>query len=69
MGRRRKVGPNVSSLRRQIGIIPQDSFLFNDSIKNNIAFGNLKASLDEIKIAAKKANADDFINNLPQLYD
>jgi len=60
---------SLESLRSMIAIVPQDSFLFNDSIKNNIAFGNLKASLDEIKIAAKKANADDFINNLPQLYD
>ena len=60
---------SLESLRSMIAIVPQDSFLFNDSIKNNIAFGDLKASLDEIKIAAKKANADNFINNLPQLYD
>jgi subfamily B ATP-binding cassette protein MsbA len=52
-----------------ISIVPQDSFLFNDSIKNNIAFGKLGASLDEIKMAAKKANANEFINDLPQLYD
>jgi len=60
---------SLESLRSMISIVPQDSFLFNDSIKNNIAFGKLGASLDEIKMAAKKANANEFINDLPQLYD
>ena len=60
---------SLESLRSLISIVPQDSFLFNDSIKNNIAYGNLDASFDEIKLAAEKANAKDFINNLPDLYN
>ena len=60
---------SLESLRSMISIVPQDSFLFNDTIKNNIAFGKLDAGLDEIQMAAKKANANEFISNLPQLYD
>ena len=60
---------SIESLRSLVSIVPQDSFLFNDSIKHNIAYGNLDASFDEIKLAAQKANAEDFINNLPDLYN
>ena len=60
---------SLKSLRSLISIVPQDSFLFNDSIKNNIAYGDLNASFDEIKLAAQKANAEDFINKLPELYN
>jgi len=60
---------SLKSLRELISIVPQDSFLFNDTIKNNIQFGKLNASMEEIKAAAKKANADNFINNLTNRYD
>lgn len=60
---------SLESLRSLISIVPQDSFLFNDSIKHNIGYGNISASFDEIKLAAQKANAEDFIENLPDLYN
>tara|TARA_B100001250_G_C19587950_1_gene695060 strand:- start:3 stop:866 length:864 start_codon:yes stop_codon:yes gene_type:complete len=60
---------SLESLRSLISIVPQDSFLFNDSIKHNIGYGNIEASFDEIKLAAQKANAKDFIENLPDLYN
>ena len=60
---------SLNSLRELISIVPQDSFLFNDTIKNNIQFGKLNASIQEIEAAAKKANADNFINNLTDKYD
>ena len=60
---------SLESLRTMISIVPQDSFLFNDTIKNNIMFGKLDATFDEIKEAAEKANANEFINNFPEMYD
>jgi subfamily B ATP-binding cassette protein MsbA len=60
---------SLHSLRRQIGLVTQDPFLFHDSIRANIAFGKPDASLDEIVAAAKAANADDFIRTLPNGYD
>ena len=60
---------SLNSLRELISIVPQDSFLFNDTIKNNIQFGKLNASIQEIEAAAKKANADNFINNLTDKYN
>ncbi len=53
------------SLRTHIGIVPQDIILFNDTIKNNISYGFDNANIDDIKDAAKAANALDFINELP----
>jgi len=53
-------------LRKQIAIVPQDIILFGGSIKENIAYGKLDASEQEIEDAAKKANALDFINDLPE---
>ncbi len=58
-----------SSLRKNIGIVQQDVFLFNDTIRENIAFGNLVASDEEIIEAAKKANAYEFIMNLGNGFD
>jgi len=52
---------NLSVLRKQISIIEQDIFLFSNSIADNIAFGKPDATLEEIKIAAKSAQAHDFI--------
>ena len=57
------------SLRRQIGVVPQDPFLFTGSITDNIRFGRLDATQHEVVEAAKMANAHDFISRLPQGYD
>ncbi len=57
------------SLRSHIGIVNQDSILFNDSIKNNIAFGKPEADIKEIMEAAKIANAHDFISRTSKGYD
>ena len=50
-------------------MVTQDSILFNDSVKNNIALGNPNATIDQIKEAAKVANATEFIEKLKQGYD
>lgn len=57
------------SLRRCFGIVLQDTYLFSGTVKENIKYGNVEASDDEIMKAAKMANADHFINRLPQGYD
>ena len=59
----------VSSLREQVGIVPQETNLFNDTVYNNILYGRLDATREEVLAAAKAANADEFIQNLPQGYD
>ena len=56
-------------LRRKIGIVQQDVFLFGDTIAENIAYGREGASMDEIRQAAKLAAADEFIESLPNGYD
>lgn len=58
-----------TSLRRNIGMVAQDVFLFTGSIRENIAYGNLDATQDEIIAAAKKANIHDYIMSLPDGYD
>lgn len=58
----------LQSLRDQIGLVTQQTILFNDTVRNNIAYGNLKRSEQEIIEAAKAANAHDFILRLPQGY-
>lgn len=57
------------SLRRQIGVVLQEALLFNDSVRNNIAYGRPGASQREIIAAAKAAHADDFIARLPEGYE
>ena len=57
------------SLRENIGIVPQDTILFNESILYNIQYGNLNASIDEVKQAAKMAHIYDFIESLPDGWD
>lgn len=57
------------SLRKHIGIVAQDVFLFSGTVKENIAYGNLDASEEEIIEAAKLANIDAFIATLPNGYD
>ena len=59
----------IASLRNQIALVSQDITLFNDSVRANIAFGNLDASDDAIRAAATAAAAHDFIAALPQGYD
>lgn len=58
----------LDSLRRQVGIVPQETMLFNGSVYDNILYGRLDATPDEVKAAAKAANADEFISQLPQGY-
>lgn len=56
-------------LRNLMGNVNQEAILFNDSVRNNIAFGEKDATLEEITTAAKIANADEFIQHLPQKYE
>lgn len=58
-----------SSLRQQIGLVPQETMLFNASVRDNILYGCLDASEEEVIAAAKAANAHEFIMDLPQGYD
>jgi ATP-binding cassette subfamily B multidrug efflux pump len=59
----------LDSLRRQIGIVLQETTLFSGSIRDNISFGKTDATLDEVKAAAKAAAAHEFIMSFPQGYD
>lgn len=58
-----------ATLRRQLGIVLQDTFLFAGTVRENIRYGRLEATDDEITAAAELANADPFIRRLPQGYD
>lgn len=58
-----------AALRKNIGIVQQDVFLFNGTIRENIAYGNFGASQEEIEEAAKRANIHDYILSLPDGYD
>jgi ABC-type transport system involved in Fe-S cluster assembly fused permease/ATPase subunit len=58
-----------ASLRKAIGIVPQDTVLFNDTIGYNIAYGNPSASIEEVHEAARAAQIDSFIKRLPDGYD
>lgn len=62
-------GVSLSSLRSKIGLVTQELILFNDTVRNNIAYGMEEMPLDSIKQAAKLAEAHDFIMKLPQKYD
>lgn len=59
----------LESLRRSLGIVLQDTHLFTGTIRENIRFGKLDAADEEVEAAAKLANADMFINHLPEKYD
>ena len=59
----------LSSLRKNISLVSQDVTLFDDTIKNNIAYADLNASEDEVKKVAKLSFADNFIQKLPYKYD
>ena len=59
----------LNSLREQVGIVPQETLLFNGSVYDNILYGRLDATKEEVEAAAKAANAHDFIMGLPEGYD
>ncbi|MCC5477306.1 ABC transporter ATP-binding protein [Streptomyces barringtoniae] len=59
----------LDSLRAAIGLVPEDSFLFSDTVRNNIAYGRPDATQEEIEAAARAAQADRFIAELPEGYD
>lgn len=58
-----------ASLRRGLGVVPQDTVMFNDSIRYNLAYAKKDATDEEVREAAKAANLDEFIKSLPQGYD
>ena len=58
----------LDSLREQVGIVPQETVLFNGSVYDNILYGRLDATKEEVEAAAKAANAHNFIMELPQGY-
>jgi ATP-binding cassette, subfamily B, bacterial MsbA len=59
----------LSSLREKVSIVAQDTFLFNDSVANNIRYGKSKANYEEVREAARNAMAEEFIQRLPEGYD
>jgi ATP-binding cassette subfamily B protein len=59
----------LESLRRNIGVVTQETFLFSASLRDNIAYGKPEATEEEIRRAAKAAHIDDFIDSLPNGYD
>ena len=60
---------SLDSLRRKIGLVSQDVFLFQGTIGENIAYGSADATSDEVRAAAESAEATEFIDRLPQRYD
>ena len=60
---------SIASLRRNIGIVQQDIYLFNASMRDNILYGRLDATEEEVVEAAKRANIHDYIMSLPEGYD
>lgn len=60
---------DLKQLRAQIGVVPQEVVLFNDTIKNNIRYGRFKATYKQVFQAAKLAHADEFIEKFPKKYD
>jgi ABC-type multidrug transport system fused ATPase/permease subunit len=62
-------GISLDSLRRQISIVSQEAFLFNGTVRENILYGKLDATEEELLAAARAANCHEFISRLPQGYD
>jgi len=60
---------SLNSVRKEISLVSQDITLFDDTIKNNIAYANLNATEEEIKIASKNSFANDFIEKLPNKFE
>ncbi|MCM3629927.1 ABC transporter ATP-binding protein/permease [Paenibacillus glycanilyticus] len=59
----------LDGLRRSVGIVPQETFLFSASIRDNIAYGYPDATMEQIELAAQKAQIHDFITTMPHGYD
>ncbi len=59
---------DLKSLREAIAVVPQEVALFNDTIENNIRYGNFNASKKKVVVAAKEADADEFIQKFPKKY-
>jgi subfamily B ATP-binding cassette protein MsbA len=59
----------LESLRANIGIVPQETFLFNDTVANNIGYGKPGVTMQEIRDAARMAMAEEFIERMPEGYD
>jgi subfamily B ATP-binding cassette protein MsbA len=59
----------IESLRSRIAMVTQQTILFNDTVRNNIAYGHAEQAFDDVVRAARAAHADDFIRSLPQGYD
>src|SRR5699024_8576946 len=57
------------AVREKIGLVPQQAFLFSGSVADNIRYGNNDATMEEVKFAAKIAQADDFISNMEDGYE
>ena len=62
-------GVTLESLRKSLGVVPQDTVLFNDTIKHNIQYGRLSATDEEVYDAARRASIHDTIMNFPDKYD
>src|SRR5262249_7722707 len=62
-------GISLESLRAHISVVSQEAFLFNGTIRENIVYGRLNATEDELVAASRAANCHEFINHLPQGYD
>lgn len=60
---------DLHALRREMGVVPQETFLFRGKVRENIALGAPQAKLNEIMEAAKRANAHDFISKMPERYE
>ena len=59
----------LKSLRKQIGMVTQETILFNDTVRNNIAYGRRDLALEQVREAARQAYADEFISELPEGYE
>ena len=59
----------LQSLRESIGVVPQDTPLFNNTIEHNIRYGNLRASLEDVRVAARRARIHETIESLPEGYN
>ncbi|MDI1485047.1 MAG: Iron-sulfur clusters transporter atm1, mitochondrial, partial [Ramalina farinacea] len=60
---------SLESLRKAIGVVPQDTPLFNSTVEHNIKYGNLNATAEEVRQAARRAQIDDIILSLPEGYN
>ena len=69
IGKKNIANLSLENLRSKIGIVSQDTFLFNSSIKKNISYGNESCSMEEIILAAKQSQCDEFISSLSDGYD